>query len=272
SGDLGRQNHFVMPPPVALTHADYLVVESTYGDHRHPAEDPHDTLKKIIQETVSKKGVVLIPAFAVGRSQALLFILSRLKREKAIPDIPVYLNSPMATEATHVFLNFFRETLLSREESQELTRVARFVTSIDESKMLNGLKGPAVVISASGMATGGRVLHHLKYLGPDPNNTIVFAGFQPPGTRGDALLKGAKTTKIHGEEVPIRARVELVDTLSSHADQEELMIWLKKFAKPPRMTFITHGELPAAEVLQEKIEKELGWNCTIPDHLEKFTL
>ena len=272
SGDLGRQKILTMGSPENIQQTDYLVVESTYGNKNHPKEDPKEVLAKIILETSKNKGVVLFPAFAVGRAQQILFLISEMKKANLIPDIPVFVNSPMAAMATKIFCDYKEEQTLTPEQTQEMVKGATFVTSVEESKNLNFQKGPAIIISASGMATGGRILHHLKYLAPDEKNSIVFAGFQAPQTRGEAMVHGAKEIKIHGEMVPVRATVYQIDTLSAHADQTEIMTWLKKFSKPPRTTFITHGELKAAEALKKRIETELKWKCVIPDYLEYYTL
>lgn len=272
SGDLGRLKNLVMPPPTSPLRADYLVVESTYGNRLHPPENPQETLKELINKTVRRGGIVLIPAFAVGRAQEILYLISRLKKEKAIPDVPVYLNSPMAVNATRLFCDFVGEHTLTPEECEELCDITRFVTDMEDSKRLNTRREPAIIVSASGMATGGRVLHHLKALAPDPKNLILFAGFQAAGTRGEAMVHGAEAVKIHGEMVPIRAEVASMETLSAHADADEIISWLKTFSSSPKMTFITHGEPLAAETLRKRIEEELRWPCEVPDYLETFEL
>lgn len=272
SGDLGRSKNIVMPPPASPLRADYLVVESTYGNRLHPPENPRETLKELINKTVGRGGIVLIPAFAVGRAQEILYLLSLLKKAKEIPDVPVYLNSPMAVKATRLFCDFVGEHTLTPEECEELCDVARFVTDMEDSKRLNARREPAIIISASGMATGGRVLHHLKALAPDPKNLILFAGFQAAGTRGEAMVHGADAVKIHGEMVPVRAEVVSMETLSAHADADEILAWLKTFSEPPKMTFLTHGEPLASEGLRKRIEEELRWPCSIPDYLESLDL
>ncbi len=272
SGDLGRSKDLTMKPPSSIQETDYLVVESTYGDRCHPTEDPLNSLKEIINRTMTRGGILLIPAFAVGRAQQMLYLISELKKRKQIDDIPVYLNSPMAIQATQVSCNFSDETILSEAQCRSLCDVARFVTTMDESRTLNALGSPAIIISASGMATGGRVLHHLKFLASNPQNTILFVGFQAAGTRGEALTRGNDHIKIHGIEIPVHAEVVLLETLSAHADANELMAWLKGFRKAPKMTFITHGEPPAAAAFKKHIEEQLGWHCTIPNYLDRFEL
>lgn len=271
SGDLGRfRFHPLVRAPQAVDNTDILILESTYGDRRHPAEDPLESLRRVIMETYSHRGHLLIPSFAVGRAQQLLFLLNELKKKNSIPDMPVYVNSPMAAKATQLLFQFEAEHSLNRKQVEELIGSARFASTVEESKRLNDPPKPSIIISASGMATGGRILHHLKFMAPDPRNTILFAGFQAPGTRGEAIIRGAKTVKIHGDDIPIRAQIIHLETLSGHADQEELMLWLKNFKKPPAMTFLNHGEPDAREALKKKIEDELHWQVALPRDLEEF--
>ncbi len=272
SGDLGRPKDQIMRTPKEAPETDYLVVESTYGDRVHPKLDPKAVLLEIILRTVARGGILLIPAFAVGRAQQLLYLISQLKKEKKLPNVPVYLNSPMAIQATQILTDYAHELSLTPVQCQELMESARFVTKVEESKQLNSLREPSIIISASGMATGGRVLHHLKFLAPNSKNTILFGGFQAAGTRGEAMVHGARHVKIHGEMVPIRAEVLQMDTLSAHADSDEIMGWLKKFKRAPKMTFITHGEPLASEALKQRIEEELNWACRVPDYLENYPL
>ncbi len=268
SGDLGRQKILVMDRPEPVEESDYLVVESTYGDRYHSGEDPLLTLKRLVRKTFERGGITLIPAFAVGRAQEVLHLITRLKKRGEIPNLPVYLNSPMAVEATRLYRDFMAEHTLTDEDCRDIWETTDFVSTVEESKRLNGLKTPSLIISASGMAEGGRILHHLKALAPDPKNLILFVGFQATGTRGEAILNHAGQIKIHGERIPVRAEIESIDTLSAHADQGEILTWLKHFKKPPRMTFITHGEPAASEALRKKIEEKLHWPCKVPDYLE----
>ncbi|HUK56335.1 MAG TPA: MBL fold metallo-hydrolase [Nitrospiria bacterium] len=272
SGDLGRPHDLIMKPPTPVHKADYLVVESTYGNRRHDPEDPKAALAKVIRRTAERGGVLLIPSFAVGRTQSVLYCIHLLKSERAVPDIPVYLNSPMAIEATDVYLRDAGEHRLTPSECKAMCGAAHFIGSVEESKRLNGFPPPMIVISASGMATGGRVLHHIKAFAPDPRNTILFVGFQAGGTRGEAMVHGAASVKIHGEYVPVRAEVVAIEGLSAHADGAEIMDWLGRFDAPPRETFITHGEPPAADALRHRIEEERGWRCRVPDYLERAAL
>lgn len=272
SGDLGRPNDLVMQPPARVEHADFLVIESTYGNRRHDMKDPLDVLADVITRTVARQGVVIIPAFAVGRAQTLLYAIHLLKIARRIPDVPVYLNSPMAVDATNIYHRHRTEHRLTEEQCKSMCTTAKFVNSVEESKALNNKRGPMILISASGMLTGGRVLHHLKAFAPDARNTILLSGFQSGGTRGAALAAGAETVKIHGEQVPIRAEVATLSNLSAHADYVEMLDWLGHFSAPPRQTFITHGEPAAADALRQSIEEKLKWQCTVPEYLERASL
>ena len=272
SGDLGRPASATMVDPVAIAEADYLVVESTYGDRRHSSEDPEEAIAKIVDKTAARGGTVLIPSFAVGRTQTILYHLERLKAAKRIPDLPIYLDSPMAIDATEIFHRSQGDHRLSKAAVARACKVAHYVHTPEESKTLNANDVPKVIISASGMATGGRVLHHLKDLAPDHHNTILFAGFQAGGTRGAAMVVGAKEIKIHGQMVPIRAEVKDLQMLSAHADADEIMSWLGNFKRAPTMTFVTHGEPAAADALRFRIEHELDWPVTVPDYKESFEL
>jgi metallo-beta-lactamase family protein len=273
SGDIGRPHDILMKAPATIKQADYLVVESTYGNRLHDQTDPKVKLAEVINQTVQRKGVVVIPVFAVGRAQELLYYIHLLKSSGAIDNnIPVYLNSPMAVDATAIFNHFKSEHRLTPEQSYALCHTAHMVNSIEASKQLNETKGPMIILSASGMATGGRVVHHLKAFAPNPNNTILFAGFQAAGTRGAAMLDGVESIKIHGEYVPVRAKVELISNLSAHADFSEIIAWLGGFQSPPKKTFITHGEPVAADAMRLHIEEQLHWRVTVPDYLETVTL
>ena len=266
SGDLGRYDDAIMVDPVSIDHADYLLVESTYGNRRHEKLDPEVALAEIIGETVGRGGTVVIPAFAVGRAQTLLFHLHRLKVSGRLSNVPVFLDSPMAVDASDVFCAHLQDHRLSAGECRDACAVAHYVRDVEQSKALSANPVPKVIVSASGMATGGRVLHHLKSYAPDAKNTILFAGFQAGGTRGAAMVAGADSIKIHGQHVPVRAAVKNLEMLSAHADADEILRWLRQFKKPPRTTFITHGEPAASDALRHRIEEELGWPCVVPDH------
>ncbi len=273
SGDIGRLHDVIMRAPESIDAADYLVVESTYGDRRHDPTDPGVALAAVINRTVARGGLVIVPAFAVGRAQTLLYYLYLLKSAGTIsPVLPIFLNSPMATDVTSLYHRFRTLHRLTPEQCDAMCKVARMVNTPDESRALNSKHFPMVIISASGMATGGRVLHHLKAFAPDPRNTILFSGFQAGGTRGAALLQGAKEIKIHGQYVPVRAEVAVLHNLSAHADYVEILEWLGHFKRKPRRTFITHGEPAAADALRRHIAETLGWDSQVPDYLETVEL
>lgn len=273
SGDIGRPNDILMNPPTRIKQADYLVLESTYGNRLHDRTDPKIKLAEIINKTIQQKGVVLIPVFAVGRAQELLYYIHLLKSSGAIAkETPVYLNSPMAVDATAIFNYFKDEHRLTPEQSYALCHTAKMVNSVEESKQLNENKGPMIILSASGMASGGRVVHHLKAFAPKPNNTILFVGFQAAGTRGSAMIDGAESIKIHGEYIPVRANVAFVSNMSAHGDFEEIIAWLGGFDSAPKTTFITHGEPVAADAMRLHIEEQLHWKTIVPDYLESYSL
>lgn len=273
SGDLGRPQDPVMIHPVRIQSADYLVMESTYGSRLHPKIDVLDQLEAIFNSTFARGGSVIIPAFAVGRTQTLLYYIYKLKQEKRLSHhTPIYLDSPMAQNVTTLLDEYSGEHRLSKDECSKVCAVAEYVQSQQDSKRLNGSSVPSIIISASGMAEGGRILHHLAHYAPKEENTILFAGFQAGGTRGDRMLRGEKEIKIHGHMIPVRARIENLDTLSSHADYEEILEWLKGLKSTPKRVFITHGEVDAAESLKSKIEEAFGWNVTVPHYLESVNL
>jgi len=273
SGDLGRPHDLLMRPPVDVAEADCLVVESTYGDRRHPATDPLDQLAAVVDRTVARGGVVVVPSFAVGRAQALLHLSAQLREAGRLPaNLPVYLNSPMAAGATALYLRFADEHRLSPDACAAMAGAAKIVTTVEESKRLNEGRWPKIIIAASGMATGGRVLHHLRAFLPDPRNTILLTGHQAGGTRGRALQDGAASVKLFGDYVPVRAEVATMDSLSAHADGAEVLAWLGRFARPPRQTFVTHGEPPAADALRLAVEETLRWRCVVPEYRETVTL
>lgn len=272
SGDLGRPTDPLLPPPAIVREADWLVVESTYGNRRHEATDPLDDLTQVVARTAGRGGSVLIPSFAVGRAQHVLYLLHRLRETGRIPQIPIFLDSPMATRATRVYREHPEEHRLSEVECRAVCSVAKATDTVAESKAIDAMTYPRIIVSASGMATGGRVLHHLKVLAPDPRNTVLFVGFQAAGTRGAKMLEGAEAVKIHGEYVPVRAEVRELANLSAHADHVEILDWLHHFDRPPSRTFITHGEPVAADAMRQHIEEQLGWECYVPEHRETVPL
>ncbi|MBL6750238.1 MAG: MBL fold metallo-hydrolase [Nevskia sp.] len=273
SGDLGRPHDLMMMPPEAPGRADILVVESTYGNRRHEAVDPVEQLGAVVRRVAGRGGVIVVPAFTVGRAQLLLHCLARLKATGGIPaGLPIYLNSPMAVDATAIYRRHSGEHRLTHEQCAAMCSVATLVNTVEQSKSLNQRKGPMLIVAGSGMATGGRVIHHLKAFAPDPNNAVVLTGFQAGGTRGAAILAGAESIKIHGEYVPVRAEVVSLSNLSAHSDGEETLAWLRGFETAPRQVFITHGEPDAADALRRRIEESLHWNCVVPDYLQRVEL
>ncbi len=272
SGDLGRIDNPIMMPPSMIKKADYLLLESTYGNRAHPALDPEDALADIINRTVKRGGSVIIPSFAVGRAQALLFHINNLIRRETIPDVPVYLDSPMAIDASDIFCGFTDGLKLTPEQARAACGLATFTRSTADSKALDRDRTPKILISASGMATGGRILFHIKEYARDPRNAILFAGFQAGGTRGAHMLEGTQEIKIHGKYHPIRAEVSNLHMLSAHADANEIMTWLEGFDEPPKETFIVHGEADAADALRHRIEEDKGWQVTVAEHNDVVAL
>ena len=269
SGDVGRSRDLLMPPPQPVQQADVLIVESTYGNRDHPDEDPLERLADVVQRTVQRGGSVLMPAFAVGRAQALLLLLQRLRRAGRIDArIPIFLDSPMAIEATALYRHHAKLLAVPAGEMRGLCDGVRLVTTLQQSQRLAGSRYPAIIISASGMATGGRVLGHLKAMAPEPRHTLLFAGFQVGGSRGARLMAGERETKIFGEMVPVRADVQQLPGISGHADRHELLAWLRHIRQPPRQTFVVHGEPDASDTLRSAIRNELGWSARVPAHGE----
>ncbi len=272
SGDMGRDSDWLMPPPQPIAHADVLLVESTYGDRLHPQEDSQQRLGSIIRATVRSGGSVLLPSFAVGCAQALMLCLQRLKNAGEIPaDLPLFLDSPMASTATTLYRKHRKLLRLGPREAATLSDGVTIVTTPAQSEKLSRSRYPHVIISASGMATGGRVLHHLKAMAPNPRNHIVFPGFQVGGTRGAKLIQGAREVKIFGEYVAVKASVSHLEGFSGHADANELMQWLRGFQAPPRHTFVVHGDPQASDTLRTRIADELGWRVSVAEHLSSVT-
>jgi metallo-beta-lactamase family protein len=272
SGDLGRGDDLLMRPPELPDAADTVIVESTYGDRVHAQVDPLAELAAVINRTAARGGVVVIPSFAVGRAQALMYCLHLLREQRRIPDLPAFLNSPMAADATRIYRSHPAEHRLTPEQCESIGREVRIVSSIEESKRLNEMRYPAIIISASGMASGGRVLHHLKAFAPDHRNSIVFAGYQAAGTRGAAIVGGAPSVKIHGQQVPIRAEVAQLDSMSAHADRNELLAWIAALPAAPKSVFVTHGEPVGADSLRQAIEERHRWPCSVPEYRDMLEL
>lgn len=271
-GDLGRYSRPILPDPSPGVAADVLLVESTYGDRAHPAEDDGATLARIITETVARRGKVIVPAFAIGRVEELLYWLFKLEDENRLPRLPIYVDSPMAIKGIAYYSARIGE--LDREILALRRKLPRFtpIDSARESKALVENDQPAVIIASSGMASGGRVVHHLAAGLPDPRNTVLFVGFQAAGTRGRQLVDGAQHVKIFGQHVPVHARIEKIDGMSSHADAGEVVRWLRTFPHPPKTTYLVHGEIVAQDALKARITRELGWNVEIPVQGQKVDL
>ncbi len=265
SGDLGRYDRPILPDPEPVPEADVLLLESTYGDRTHPVGTA-DALAKVINDTARRGGTLLVPAFVVDRTQELLWMLQRLEDEKRIPVLPVYVDSPSATEVTKIYRRHAEDhdadMRSAIRDGQDPLRPGRsqFCSTVEQSKRLNDINGPVIIVSASGMATGGRILHHLQRRLPDARTTVLVVGFQAMGTRGRSLQDGARTIKMFGAQVPVRARVETIHGLSAHADQEETLRWLTGFTRPPGQSYLVHGEPPEALALATVIRSRLGWN------------
>ena len=272
SGDLGRSDDLLMRPPAPPEPADVVLIESTYGNRVHAGADVLSALADVIRRTAARGGMVVVPAFAVGRAQELLHAIRLLKDAGRIPDLPVFLNSPMAEDVTELFVRHPELHRLGRDECAAMCKGVRFVNTEAESRSLNDLRYPAIIVSASGMATGGRVVHHLKAYAPDARNAIVFAGYQAVGTRGAAMVGGAKQIRIHGEWIPVRAEVASIEGLSAHADREELLAWLDALPSAPKHVYVTHGEPEAADALRQAIAEKHGWPCSVPEFQETVDL
>lgn len=272
SGDLGRYGDPFMLDPEPVPEADFVLIESTYGNRLHDPTDAAEALGTIAERTASRGGTLIIPAFAVGRAQALLYYLWKLREQGRLANIPIYLDSPMAINASDMLCEYLDDHRLSAEVCRASCAIATYTREVEQSKAITASPYPKIIISASGMATGGRVLHHLKAFAPDRRNTILFSGFQAAGTRGRAMLEGAREVKIHGQWIPVAAEVADLPMLSAHADADELMRWLSGFERPPRRIFIVHGEAQASEALRTRIDRELGWDAVVPRQAQAFSL
>ncbi|MFZ9035646.1 MAG: MBL fold metallo-hydrolase RNA specificity domain-containing protein [Francisellaceae bacterium] len=273
SGDLGRDHDPIMhAPQTPPDNINYMVVESTYGDRQHKDEDPQQKLAEIINEVVAEDGVVVIPAFAVGRVQSILYHLYMLRKHGKIPAVPIYLDSPMGINATDLMCRYHHEHRLSRDTCSAICGIVEYTRTAEESKAINSTSGSKIIISASGMVSGGRVLHHVRYYAPDARNAILLTGFQAPGTRGHIIESGHGTVKIFNDLVPVRAKVISLSNMSAHVDYTEMLQWLSLTDSNPKTVFITHGELKAAESLKRLIEQEFGWSCVIPEYLSEYEL
>jgi len=277
SGDLGRRGRPILRDPERVEAADVLLVESTYGDRTHPT-DAAQRLVEIVNDTAARAGVLLVPAFAVGRTQELMWMLRQLEDAGRIPALPTFIDSPMAIDVTQIYLqhpedhDLAMKVLTDQQRSPLASKQFRLVRRAEESKALNGRDGPMIVIAGSGMATGGRILHHLRLRLPDPRTTVLLPGFQAAGTRGRSLQDGAPEVRMHGQMVPVKARIETLDGLSAHADRVEIVEWLRGFAQPPERTYVVHGEPSAADALARTLGQELGWRAEVARDAQKIEL
>jgi metallo-beta-lactamase family protein len=276
-GDLGRYGRPVLPDPQSVDRADVLLVESTYGNRAHEADDGGERLAAIVNAAAARRGKLIIPAFAIGRVGEVLYWLQRLENERRIPVLPVYVDSPMAAKALQFYAHRADELdpEVQRNDkglSQFCTRRMTTVSSPQQSSEVVASRQPSIVIASSGMATGGRVLYHLAAGLPSPKNTVLFVGYQAAGTRGRALMDGARTVRIKGRDVPVAARIEVIDSMSAHADGNEIMRWLSSFSAPPSATYLVHGEPAALEALRARISAEKQWRVHIAKHLETIAL
>jgi metallo-beta-lactamase family protein len=276
SGDLGRYQQAMLHPPTTIEQADVLFIESTYGNKDNAFDDPEDDFVRIANETFDRGGVLLIPAFAVGRTQSTLYYLRKLMKEDKIPDVPVYVDSPMAISTTHLFFvhkDFLKEGFNPKEFAREVeTNMLVMVRSSEHSKSLNEIKKRAIIISSSGMMTGGRILHHLYNRLQRKEDTILIAGYQAEGTRGRRLLDGEKTIRMFGQDVPVNCKIEYISSMSGHADKGELFQWMSMFKEKPKIAFTTHGETPDIKIYAQAIRDKFGWNVTVPQYLESVEL
>lgn len=277
SGDLGRYDRPILKDPEAVESTDWLLIESTYGDRLHPA-NPEGELAKVIGEVAEERGCLIIPSFAVGRTQELIYTIRKLEDEGVIPSLPVHVDSPMAINATDIYCahpeehDLDMELLSSNGQDPLCSRQFAIHRTAEESKSINKLSGPFILISASGMATGGRILHHFRRRVPDSKTTVLFVGFQAAGTRGRALQEGKTEIKMFGEIIPVRAKIKTIEGFSAHADRKEILRWLKNFKRAPRRTYVVHGEPSASSALAEHIKEELGWDVAVPAFGEKVAL
>jgi metallo-beta-lactamase family protein len=278
TGDLGRFNTPIIKDPTIVEYAEYLTIESTYGDRLHEKEDPMNKLERIMNDTFTNGCCLLVPAFSIGRTQELLYYISVLQEQGRAPRIPIFVDSPMATSVSDVYAKCVDEhdaeiELASKHNLNLMEpRGMVYVRDREQSKALNAQTGPMMVISGSGMANGGRIVHHLLRRLNDPNTTVLFTGYQAQGTLGRDLIEHKPKVRVLGHEVMVRAQIDKLNALSAHADQGEMLAWLRNFKQPPKRTFIVHGEPPAQAALAAKIREELGWELSIPTLGQNFQL
>lgn len=272
TGDMGRKDPLLLYPPKKIEAADYLIVESTYGDRTHSVEDVESVLKEVINSTFERGGIVMIPSFAVERTQELMFYLHRLKERDELPNIPIYLDSPMGVQSTMVFDRYPELQDLSKYDTDRMYEVVKYINSYEQSKAIVADKKPKIILAGSGMLEGGRILHYLNNHGSNENNTLLFVGFQAVGTRGRDLSEGNRSIKFFGEYKEIKCEIRSISSMSAHADCEEMITWMKHFKNTPNTVFLNHGEPHQTNAFRTKIETELGWNVEIPQLNELFEL
>jgi metallo-beta-lactamase family protein len=277
SGDVGRYNQTILNDPAPIAKADYVLCESTYGDRDHPTTPPDEAIAAIVNRVAKRGGAVVIPSFAVGRTQTLMYILRQLEDQQRIPKLPTFVDSPMAVSVTGLYVRHREDHRLSflREEQKDggdplNVHEVHMTQSVEDSKKINDVKTPCIIMSASGMCTGGRILHHLKQRLPDARNAVILPGYQADGTLGRYLLSGGKDAHIHGEHVPVRAEIQEVSQFSAHSDRTELVRWLSGFTAPPKQLFLTHGEPDAAQAFRGTVEQKLKWRVAVPAQGDSF--
>ncbi|MGH9732530.1 MAG: MBL fold metallo-hydrolase RNA specificity domain-containing protein [Candidatus Acidiferrales bacterium] len=277
SGDVGRYDQPILNDPEPIAKADYILCESTYGDRDHPKDSPYDAIAAIVNRVVKRGGAIVIPAFAVGRTQTLMYILRQLEERQQIPKLPTFVDSPMAINVTDLYvrhkedhsLKFTREEQTGNHDPLN-THEVHMTRAVEESKAINNINTPCIIISASGMCTGGRILHHLVRRLPDSRSAIILAGYQGEGTLGRHLLEGAKLARIYGDEIPVRAEITEVSQFSAHGDRGEIVRWLSGFTAPPKQLYLVHGDPPAAQAFRETVQQQLHWPVTIPAYMDSF--
>lgn len=272
SGDIGRPDDPVMRAPMPPAAADWIVCESTYGNRRHARDELKLELGAVLRRVLDRGGVAVIPAFAVGRSQLLLHLITQLQAEGVVPRVPVYLNSPMATDVTALYAQYPDQHRLPVDALKAMRSNTHIVNTVEASKALNRHRGPKIIVAGSGMVTGGRVLHHLVAFGGDARNAVVLCGYQAGGTRGAALARGDRSVRIYGQDIAINAEVVSLEAASAHADVDELIAWLRAAPEEPQQVFLTHGEPDASDALRLRIQRDLGWVASVPEHLEQIGL
>jgi metallo-beta-lactamase family protein len=279
SGDVGRYDQPILKDPESPTRADFLLCESTYGDRDHPTGSVPDALADVINRVAKRGGAIVVPAFAVGRTQTLMYYLRELLEQKRIPALPVYVDSPMAINVTGIYVkhkedhdaDFVQQEEQGNRDPLNVQNV-HMTRAVEDSKKINDVAGPCIIISASGMATGGRILHHLAHRLPDSRSAVLLVGYEAEGTGGRALADGAQYLRIHGQEVPVRAEIVKIDQLSAHAGRSELLRWLSGITVPPRQTFLVHGEPNALESFHGAVTSKFNWPVTVPEYLQSFDL